>query len=177
MSDPHDKKSDSPPPAPDDGKRSSGRVAFDSRGNSVWEWQVQTGVYTRDVNTENVRKLDRDDLALEDTAAVRALGDEPAQSVRESATPKQPQLDLQKGSGFNPYDNSPGAGTNLNSRDPYDNARLRGEALDAKRSQPDARSQKPGARKPVTFAKQPPTELKKLSGWMKLKRVLMRKRG
>ncbi|MET0986433.1 MAG: hypothetical protein ABW034_13600 [Steroidobacteraceae bacterium] len=173
MSDPPDKQSDSPPPVPDDGKRSSGRVAFDSRGNSVWEWQVKTGVYTRDVNTESVRKLDLDDLALEDTAAVRALKDEPARSVPEPVAPK---LELQKAGGFNPYDNSPGAGTNLNSRDPYDNARLRGEALEAKSANPAASPRSPGARKPVTFAKQPPTELKKLSGWMKLKRVLTGKR-
>ncbi|MET0660073.1 MAG: hypothetical protein ABW110_18180 [Steroidobacteraceae bacterium] len=175
MSDPQDKKSDSPPPAPDDGKRSSGRVAFDSRGNSVWEWQVQTGVYTRDVNTESVRKLDLDDLSLEDTGAVRALEDQPSRSA---PAPKLPKLEIERaGGGFNPYDNSSGSGPNLNSRDPYNNARLRAEAMDAKQSQPDGSSRKPGVRRPVSFAKQPPTELKKLSGWMKLKRALTGKRG
>src|SRR4051794_6895833 len=44
-------KGPQPPPAnpePSEQKR-TGRVSFDDRGNSVWEWQLETGVYSRDV--------------------------------------------------------------------------------------------------------------------------------
>lgn len=159
------------PPAAADDKR-SGRVAFDSRGNSVWEWQVQTGVYSRDVNTENVRKLDLDDLSLEDTAAVRSLSEQPERSARETAAKAPSKLELEKaGGGFNPYNNSPGSAPARDVRDPYDNARLRSDALSAKRTTAAA-----APRKPVNVTKQPPTELRKLSGWSKLKRVLTGKR-
>lgn len=55
MNEPKDSKLDKPdaPPegqAPAEGK-STGRVTFDTRGNSAWEWQLETGVYSRDVST------------------------------------------------------------------------------------------------------------------------------
>ena len=33
-------------------EKRSGRVGYDERGNSVWEWQLETGVYSRDVSTQ-----------------------------------------------------------------------------------------------------------------------------
>jgi len=74
----------------------SGRVTFDSRGNSVWEWKAEeTGKYSRDVSTQRLKKLEATDLSIEETAKVKqpeglSLADE-----------RMP------GGGFNPYDNAP----------------------------------------------------------------------
>jgi hypothetical protein len=35
----------------------SGRVAYDERGQPVWEWRVDTGVFTLDVDTRQMRKI------------------------------------------------------------------------------------------------------------------------
>jgi len=74
----------------------SGRVTFDSRGNSVWEWKAEeTGKYSRDVSTQRLKKLEAADLSIEETAKVKqpeglSLSDE-----------RMP------GGGFDPYDNAP----------------------------------------------------------------------
>jgi hypothetical protein len=76
--------------------KSSGRVTFDSRGNSVWEWKAEeTGKFSRDVSTQRLKKLEATDLSIEETARVKrpdglSLADEPM-----------------PGGGFNPYDNGP----------------------------------------------------------------------
>ncbi|HEY0683353.1 MAG TPA: hypothetical protein VGD45_13550 [Steroidobacter sp.] len=76
----------------------SGRVAYDERGNSVWEWQLETGVYSRDISTQRLKKLDMNDLSIAETARhPRPAG-------------------LKNGS--NPYDNSSTAGGNVGN-DPY----------------------------------------------------------
>jgi len=103
MSKPGDPRSD-PPASKETGEpakgapagKSSGRIAYDDRGNSVWEWQLETGVYSRDISTQKLKKLDLNDLSIADTAIQR-----------------QPS-----GGGFNPYDNSSSAGGNV-ARDPY----------------------------------------------------------
>lgn len=93
----------------------SGRVGFDSRGNSVWEWQLETGVYSRDVNTQKLKKLNLGDLSIAESAIQQGplglAGDEkPAQ-----------------GGGFNPYNNAPQPKqTGFN---PYDNARTLGNTF------------------------------------------------
>ena len=91
------------PSAPE--PKRSGRVGFDERGNSVWEWQLETGVYSRDVSTQKLKKLELGDLSIAETAVNRrppGLGGAP------KALP---------GGGFNPYDNSPRAERGAN---PYD---------------------------------------------------------
>jgi hypothetical protein len=50
----------------------SGRIAFDSRGNAVWQWRTETGDYKSDVDTQTVR-------ALQDATDVR-LGGAPTPS-------------------------------------------------------------------------------------------------
>ena len=35
----------------------SGRIAFDARGNAVWEWRTETGEFKSDVDTQTVRAL------------------------------------------------------------------------------------------------------------------------
>jgi hypothetical protein len=80
----------------DAGEKSSGRVSFDSRGNSVWEWKSEeTGKYSRDVSTQRLKKLEAPELSIEETVKVKtldglSLADEP-----------------KAGGGFNPYDNVP----------------------------------------------------------------------
>lgn len=49
---------------PDSRQRKSGRAAVDERGESVWEWQVETGVFKRDVTDEQLRRLEAPELAI-----------------------------------------------------------------------------------------------------------------
>jgi hypothetical protein len=72
--------------------KTSGRTAFDARGNAVWEWKTETGQYTTDASTTVVRKLEDSGLAIESTVIVKK--------------PEQPatKVDAPTGGGFNPYD-------------------------------------------------------------------------
>lgn len=38
----------------------SGRIAFDSRGNAVWEWRTASGDFKSDVDTQTVKALQED---------------------------------------------------------------------------------------------------------------------
>lgn len=44
----------------------SGRAAWDERGNSVWEWQTQPGVFTRDISSQQLTQLEAAQLQLVD---------------------------------------------------------------------------------------------------------------
>jgi hypothetical protein len=149
MSDPKDPKSgsepsddESPAPASSGESKRSGRVSFDSRGNSVWEWQLETGVYSRDVNTQKLKKLDLGELSIAETAIQKgplALADE------EKAA---------RGGGSNPYDNAPN--TSQGGFNPYDNSRSLGNKF----------APKPATqRKPLSL-----DELRKLSETIKQQR-------
>lgn len=86
-----------------DGDGRSGRVGFDDRGNSVWEWQLETGVYSRDVSTQRLKRLNLDDLSIAETGTHRKP-DVTDQTVRKrelTATENARSI------GFNPYDSSP----------------------------------------------------------------------
>jgi hypothetical protein len=84
------------PEHPDSASDKSGRVTFDSRGNSVWEWKAEeTGKYSRDVSTQRLKKLEAPELSIEETARVKKLD---GLSLADEPLP---------GGGFNPYDNSP----------------------------------------------------------------------
>jgi hypothetical protein len=142
MSDPKDRAPSTPAPA-DDSKR-SGRAGLDERGNSVWEWQLETGVYSRDISTQKLRKLDLGDLSIAETAShQRPSGLEPKDK------PKP------KGGGFNPYDS---AGNESSGNNPYDNARNT-----ARKTQAPAPGAPP-ARKPM--------DLKRLEEWMQIRKRL-----
>jgi hypothetical protein len=95
--------SDSPtePTSSAAGDKRSGRIAYDDRGNSVWEWQLETGVYSRDISTQRLKKLDLNDLSIAETAS------HPRPPGLGPASAKKP------GGGFNPYDNSSSAGGNV----------------------------------------------------------------
>jgi hypothetical protein len=145
MNDPKD-KSRPPPAAPSADSKRSGRVGFDERGNSVWEWQLETGVYSRDISTQKLRKLDLDELSIAETASNKrppGLG---------GTGTKAPM----PGGGFNPYDNAPSAGGGFN---PYDNAHALGRKM-----QPAPKTAAPPAKKPV--------DLQKLEEWLKIKKRL-----
>jgi hypothetical protein len=45
------------PPATAGDERKSGRVQFDERGQAVWEWAVQTGMFDRNASTQRIRAL------------------------------------------------------------------------------------------------------------------------
>jgi hypothetical protein len=148
MSDPKDRDPrDKPPPAPGPGDaKRSGRAGVDERGNTVWEWQLETGVYSRDISTQKLKKLDLGDLSIAETASHQrpaGLGnDKPA------ARKKLP------GGGFNPYDSSSSGGDT--GGNPYDNARNSGKK--AQLATPSA------PRKPM--------DLKRLEEWMQIKKRL-----
>ena len=144
MTDPKDKKPDRPEPTAvgsQGGNKRSGRVAYDSRGNPTWEWQLETGVYSRDVSTQKLKKLDLGDLSIAETARHK----KPSGLDQ----PKQP------GGGFNPYDSAASSGGGFN---PYDSARATG----SKMRPASAQAAPAGPRKPV--------DLKKLEEWMKAKK-------
>jgi hypothetical protein len=167
MADPTDPDKGTKPAAPAAGAGSdpkaqeakrSGRVGYDERGNSVWEWQLETGVYSRDVSTQRLRKLELGDLSIAETASHQrppGLGGAPAKPAPGKAQSPAP------GGGFNPYDK--GASGGEFGSNPYDNSRSMGQ-----RVQPKPPSSPP-ARKPM--------DLKRLEEWMNIrKRVLAQKK-
>jgi hypothetical protein len=40
-----------------DPKNPSGRIAFNDRGNAVWEWRTETGTFKSDIDTQQVKAL------------------------------------------------------------------------------------------------------------------------
>jgi hypothetical protein len=174
-------KADSIEP-PSDDKR-SGRIAYDERGTSVWEWQLETGVYSRDISTSRLKKLNLNDLSIADTATHKrppSPGKAPAPekqtlpgdfnldelSLADTATHQRPPNPGEApapankplaGGGFNPYDNSSTAAGKVASQ-PYNS----GEHA-AHKAEPSA------PRKPM--------DLKKLQEWIEIrKRVQENKR-
>lgn len=78
-----------PPGAP--AQRQSGRVRFDSRGQAVWEWSVQTGMFDRNASTQRIRSLTETPLSLAPEApkpAPRAAAPVRGRDLYERATPK-----------------------------------------------------------------------------------------
>lgn len=57
------------PPAKAGDERKSGRVRFDERGQAVWEWAVQTGMFDRNASTQRIRALTETPVNLEITDA------------------------------------------------------------------------------------------------------------
>ena len=138
MSDPKDK----PPVAPDD--KRSGRAGVDERGNTVWEWKLETGVYSRDITTQRLKKLDLGDLSIAETAKHQR----PSGLSEKGAGSKKPV------GGFNPYDS---AGENTGGN-PYDNAR------NTQRHVQQSSQSAPAARKPM--------DLKRLEEWLQIRKRL-----
>lgn len=71
--------------------KQSGRVAYDAKGNPMWEWETSTGVFDRDISTQRLKKLEAN-LSLEDTQPV----------AKTNLSVQEP--DRLPGGGINPYD-------------------------------------------------------------------------
>jgi hypothetical protein len=81
-----------------DATKRSGRVTFDSRGNSIWEWQTEEpGEFSSEVNTHYVKKLELPELSLEEDPQKKAVG----KIERPLA-----ELENRRATGFNPYNSS-----------------------------------------------------------------------
>jgi hypothetical protein len=73
----------------------SGRVAYDDRGQPVWEWRVDTGVFSRDVDTKRVRQIQEDaSVKLQDAPAPRAVGFDPYSTATAQEQPRKARRTL-----------------------------------------------------------------------------------
>jgi len=72
------------------------RIPHDERGRSIKEWSLETGLYSRDVGTGRLRKLESNDLFIADSVI-------PPRS-RDVDDPSRGEQQPDRGS--NPYDNS-----------------------------------------------------------------------
>lgn len=50
--------------------RKSGRATTDERGNSIWEWQTNTGSFKRDIDTGELERLAHAGLSVNDAAGI-----------------------------------------------------------------------------------------------------------
>jgi hypothetical protein len=55
----------------------SGRVAFDERGSSTWEWRVDTGTFSRDIDTQRLRQLQEETAVTLKSETASAPGVDP----------------------------------------------------------------------------------------------------
>jgi len=85
-------------------------VAFDARGNPTWEWEMQTGVYGRDINTARLKKLEANLTILETgagQAAPPAAGKPAAGGPPPKAAKPAPRaVESAATAGRNPYDSA-----------------------------------------------------------------------
>jgi hypothetical protein len=80
---------DAPAPKGEANAKSTGRVKFDERGNAIWEWQIATGAFGREVSTQRLKKLEHPALSIAD------------EGTRPNAVRPNP---LGKKKGYDPYD-------------------------------------------------------------------------
>jgi len=84
-------------------EKTSGRVAFDARGNAIWEWRTGDRQYAREVSTTLVERLSVSDLKIATTAIVQALkGGKPAKDGK-AVDPSAPRGRVEPSHSYNPY--------------------------------------------------------------------------
>jgi hypothetical protein len=72
----------------------SGRVAFDERGMPTWEWRVDTGTFSRDIDTQRLRQLQEEAAMTLEDGPVPSWGADPYSSVAPVAPQKTPRRTL-----------------------------------------------------------------------------------
>jgi hypothetical protein len=77
----------------------SGRVAFDERGMPTWEWRVDTGTFSRDIDTQRLRQLQEEAAVSLEGVPAPIPGVDPysvATPVAPQKTPRRTLDDMRK---------------------------------------------------------------------------------
>ncbi len=82
-------------------RRQSGRVTFDERGNSVWQWKNRSGEYDSHISTQQLKKLEVRDLKLEDEASSERGSGCSSRALSHTVSPSR-DMDPED-RGMNPY--------------------------------------------------------------------------
>ena len=104
-----DSKPTAPPGTPGD-ERKSGRVRFDERGQAVWEWAVQTGMFDRNASTQRIRALTEAPVNLEIAdapPAAPAAAKPTTGNPYERAATTAPRPGKRESAGSDPYSRGP----------------------------------------------------------------------
>jgi hypothetical protein len=73
----------------------SGRVSYDDRGQPVWEWRVDTGTFSSEIDTQQLRQIEEEAaVTLKDEAAPHAVGFDPYSTSVSTEPKKAPRRTL-----------------------------------------------------------------------------------
>jgi hypothetical protein len=72
----------------------SGRVVFDERGRSTWEWRVDTGTFSRDIDTQRLKQLQEEAAVTLKEDPVAPPGVDPYSVTTPVAPQKTPRRTL-----------------------------------------------------------------------------------
>ena len=110
------------PPGKSGEERKSGRVRFDERGQAVWEWAVQTGMFDRNASTQRIRALTEApgklEIAETPTPATAAKAKPASGNPYERASVARPGA--KESSGGDPYSRGPARRPEAVSFNPYE---------------------------------------------------------
>jgi|SRR5450759_3525409 hypothetical protein len=80
--------------------KKSGRATIDERGNSVWEWQTDTGSFKRDIAPQELERLANTGLSVDKTGTRSDVDpynhDIAPTNPDETAKPRPRKVDLRK---------------------------------------------------------------------------------
>jgi hypothetical protein len=72
----------------------SGRVVFDDRGRSTWEWRLDTGTFSREIDTQRLRQLQEEAAVTLNDNPVSPAGVDPYSVTSPLAPQKAPRRTL-----------------------------------------------------------------------------------